>query len=115
MIVFAEHPETLLEQFVAGTLNHEETEFILIHLETCDHCLQITEQYWEATSWQESLASATRSDAALEEERARRIEQRVINQIHRADIAGRALWLGTQGFVQVSFALLRPLLEKLSR
>lgn len=115
MIVIADHPENLLESFVAGTLTRDETELVLAHLETCDHCLQITEQFWEAISWRESLASAATTDEMLEEERARRIEQRVINQIHRTNIAGRALWLGTEGFVQVSFALLRPLLEKLSR
>jgi len=115
MIVKAEHPEALLASFVAGTLPQEENELVLAHLETCDDCLQITEQFWETAPWHGNLAEVTRRDELLEEERARRIEQRVINQIHRTEIAGRALWLGTEGFVQVSFALLRPLLEKLSR
>lgn len=115
MIVLAEHPDALFEQFVAGTLSSEETEQILAHLDTCERCLGITEQMWEATPLLGSLAETGEVTAEMEEDRAQRIEQRVLNQIHRSDIAGRALWLGTQGFAQVSFALLRPLLEKLSR
>lgn len=115
MIVLADHPDPLLSQFVAGTLSETETEQVLSHLETCERCLTVTEQLWETTPLLGTLAATGDQSAEMEQERAQRIEQRVLNQIHRSDVAGRALWLGTQGFAHVSFALLRPLLEKLSR
>lgn len=109
------HPEALLEAYVAGTLSPEETEYVLAHLEVCDHCLTLTEHLWEMTPLPGGLAFLPEEEIELEQATAKRIEQRVIDQIHRSNVAGRALWLGTEGFAQVSFALLRPLLEKLSR
>ncbi|MCL4868787.1 MAG: zf-HC2 domain-containing protein [Anaerolineae bacterium] len=109
-----EHPESLLESYVAGTLSEAEIEQVLAHLETCDHCLAITERLWETTPLPGGLAALPSEPVDPEPVRVQRIEQRVINQIHRSEVAGRALWLGTEGFAQVSFALLRPLLEKLS-
>ncbi len=115
MIVVADHPDSLLASFVAGILSPTDAEQVLLHLETCERCLSLTEQMWETTPLVGTLAAAADETTEIEQERARRIEARVMNQIHRSDVAGRALWLGTQGFAQVSFALLRPLLEKLSR
>ena len=114
MMVVADHPDVLLNQFVTGTLSPQETEQILAHLDQCERCLNQVEQLWEAAPLREAIPLAE-ENGEIERERAQRIERRVINQIRRTDVAGRALWLGTEGFVQVSFALLRPLLEKLSR
>ncbi|MBP7999046.1 MAG: zf-HC2 domain-containing protein [Chloroflexi bacterium] len=115
MVITPDHPDTLLERFVSGTLAPAETEQVLAHLVTCDRCLSITEQLWEVIPLSVALTENTLETADMERERARRIEEQVINQIHRSHVAGRVVWLGTEGFFQVSFALLRPLLEKLSR
>lgn len=114
-MIVADHPDALLSQFVAGTLSPSETEQVLDHLDHCERCLDQVEQLWETSPLWEVIPLAVEAGADMERERAQRIERQVINQIHRSDVAGRVLWLGTEGFLQVSFALLRPLLEKLSR
>lgn len=112
---FTDHPDVLLSRFVTGTLSPSETEQVLAHLDQCERCLDQVEQLWETSPLQEIVPLAVEEGTNIEWERRQRIERRVMNQIHRSDVAGRALWLGTEGFLQVSFALLRPLFEKLSR
>lgn len=115
MVVFTDHPEALLSRFVAGTLPLAESDAVLAHLDQCEQCLEKVEHLWATTPLHQAMPLMGEDEVDVEPERGQRIERRVINQIHRSEVAGRALWLGTEGFLQVSFALLRPLLEKLSR
>ena len=115
MVVVTDHPDALLSQFVAGTLSQPESDAVLAHLDQCEQCLEKVEHLWATTPLHQAIPLLAEDEVDVEPDRGQRIERQVINQIHRSEVAGRALWLGTEGFLQVSFALLRSLLEKLSR
>ena len=102
----AQHPDNL-RAFVNGELDQIQIDVVMAHLAECDVCLAEVDALWAAQA-QMALSNPV---PALDETTARRVEKRLLNQLHRSDFGGRALWLGTAGFINTIFALLRPLIN----
>ena len=98
-----------LAAFVSGRLTEIETEAILTHLEECEHCLTIVDGLWEEGGWQD-----LDSNLHLDKEAAARLEQKLYRRIHRSQLAGDVVALGTRGMLQTVFALMAPFVGMLS-
>lgn len=98
-----------LAAFVTGRLTEVETETILAHLETCERCLMIVDGFWE-----EGNSQVVDSDRHLDKDSAAQIEERLYGRIHRSQLAGDVITLGTRGMLEMVFALLAPFTEMLS-
>ncbi len=98
------HPENL-EDFVAGRKNDEENTRILEHLAICEQCAAEVEALWTESPASDLLPDI--GDTPLEAMTA--MEESLFRQIHRSDLGGQVVKLGTQGFIKVIAALLGPI------
>ena len=103
--------DELLQQFVAGELDEAQTEAVLARLAEDEASLEKVDALWQ----EESLATAVFTIPPLEPERARRLRQRLVRQIHRSNLSANVIRMGTQGFGSVAMSLLRPLLDAPNR
>ena len=105
----------LLKKFVAGQLTDAEMEEVLIHLSEDEESLNNIEDLWQS----EPMAQAVSIASEIDPKSATRIKRKVIKRIHRSDLSGQVVQLGVRGFMDVTMAMLRPLLggrrEKLYR
>lgn len=105
-MAMTEHPENLLA-FVSGQLSEPEAEAVISHLAECDRCLTTVDDLW-----QDSLRHLTeRPSPSLDQETAKRLEGRLLRQIHRTDLGGRAVWLGTAGLLDTTLTLAPSLVD----
>lgn len=100
------HPEDLLA-FVSGQLTEAETEAVINHLAECDDCLETVDLLWNS----QSAEVGPRSISSLDAITVQRLEQQLLRRIHRSNLAGRAVWLGTSGLVETYLTMLPPLVE----
>ncbi|MCB0154733.1 MAG: zf-HC2 domain-containing protein [Anaerolineae bacterium] len=100
------HPEDLLA-FVSGQLTEAETEAVINHLVECDDCLEAVDLLWNSQSAEAGPGSISSLDAAT----VQRLEQQLLRRIHRSNLAGRAVWLGTSGLMETYLTMLPPLVE----
>ena len=98
-----------LAAFIKGSLTDIESETILTHLEECEHCLSIVDSLWEEGGWQDS-----NSNLRLDHDTAARLEQKLYRRIHRSQLAGDVVTLGTRGMFETVFALLAPFIGMFS-
>lgn len=101
-----DHPDNL-RAFVNGQLNEAETDIILNHLAECDQCLRIVDQLW--AEYPTDLAY--KAIPELDPITAKRLEKRLVKQIHRSDLSGRMVWLGTAGLMNTHLTILGPMVE----
>jgi anti-sigma factor RsiW len=98
-------PRQQLEQFVKGQMNETESEQVMSHLGQCDHCLALTDELWN----EQPVSRAMSEIVDLDDRTAERMQRKVTSQIHRSNLSGNMIRLGTQGFLSVALGLLRPL------
>ncbi len=101
------HPESL-EDFVAGRKNDEENAHILEHLADCEQCAAEVEALWAKSPASHILPET--SEAPPEAMTA--LEESLFRRIHRSDLGGQVIRLGTQGFINLIAALLSPLANR---
>jgi len=101
------HPESL-EDFVAGRKNDEENARILEHLAECEHCAAEVEALWTESPVNYILPEITEAAPGAMTE----LEESLFRRIHRSDLGGQVIKLGTQGFVNLISALLGPIVKK---
>jgi len=99
---FNEHPDNLAE-FVEGVLSDDEASQIITHLGECEACLDIVDTLWADNR---SLDMDKQEIPSLDQLALARVEGRVLRQIHRSDLSGRALWFGTAGLVDTYLKML---------
>ncbi|KAA3643805.1 MAG: zf-HC2 domain-containing protein [Chloroflexi bacterium] len=92
-----------LAAFVTGELTELENETILMHLEKCEQCFSIVDSLWEEGGWQHPD-----SNLHLDISAAARLEGKLYGRIHRSQLAGDVVTLGTRGMLKMVFALLAP-------
>lgn len=73
--------------------------------------LQIVDDLWQEQPSQTAVSHLPN----LEPERAKKVRRRLIQHIHRSDLAVNIVKMGTQGFGAVALSLLRPLLDTKNR
>ncbi len=105
MLTF-DHPQNLLA-FVNGQLSETETTTILSHLAQCDQCLATVDQLWA----EHPVGLASRAVPELDPIAAKRLENRLVKRIHRSDLGGRVVWLGTVGLMNTHLVMFGPMLE----
>ena len=99
------HPSAQeLEAFVAGRLAEADAETIIIHLAECEPCLALVDQLWVGVDDQ--------AVPNLDSERSRHVERRLWRRIHRSNLGGQVIRMGTHGLLSVLLALLRPLFSR---
>ncbi len=103
--------DELLKQFVAGELDEAQTEAVLTRLAEDEASLEKVDALWQ----KQAAATAVFTIPTLEPERAQRLRQRLLRQIHRSNLGANVIKLGTQGFGSVAVSLLRPLLNTPTR
>ncbi len=101
----------LLGKFVAGELEDAEAEQVLAQLAEDEASLQIVDELWQEQPSQTAVSHLPN----LEPEHAKKVRRRLIQQIHRSDLAVNIVKMGTQGFGAVATSLLRPLLDTKNR
>ncbi len=95
-----------LRRFVAGKLNPNETDAVIRHLPEDDEALDFVDDLWkEQNDWHTGDAPVT----PLTPQTAQLVEKKVVTRIHRSDLSGHILRMGTLGFGKVIMALIRPL------
>lgn len=100
------HPD--LQAYIDGKLTPAEMTAVEAHLENCDEC-----HTWLDEIWARYMAALSGEQTPeLSDEAARSMERRLLNQIHRSDLGGQALDLGTRGFFQVLLAMIKPLFSR---
>ncbi len=95
-----------LEQFVTGLLSEAEAEDVMSHLAECEQCLSLTDTLWTSQPVGRTLSESVDLDVTTAE----RLERRLVSRIHRSNLSGAVVRLGTQGFMSVALGLLRPLI-----
>ena len=103
--------DELLQQFVAGELDEAQNEAVLTRLAEDEASLEKVDALWQA----QSPGTAVFTIPPLEPERAQRLRQRLVRQIHRSNLGATVFKMGTQGFGSVAVSLLRPLLNTPTR
>ena len=98
---FNSHPDNLTE-FVEGFLSNDEANQIINHLGECDECLSIVDTLWKNRSPDTNEPDIP----SLDHLALARVEGRVLRQIHRSDLGGRAIWFGTTGLVDTYLKML---------
>lgn len=96
------HPD--LNAYLDGVLTPADIAAVESHLESCDECLALLDDIWGVRL--KGLAEL--EEPALPDATAWTIENRLLNQIHRSDLGGQAIQLGTRGFFQVLLAMIKP-------
>ena len=99
--------ENLLRNFVTGRLPEVESQLILDELEHDDEALAKVDELWAALSAYEQVWTTTE----LEADTALSLERRLFRGLHRSNLSGTALRLGTSGLGAVLLALIRPLVN----
>lgn len=99
------HPD--LNLYLNGTLTPDESTDVETHLESCDECLALLDDIWGIRL----TKAVDLEEPAMPDSTARAIENRLLNQIHRSDLGGQAIQLGTRGFFQVLLAIIKPFLS----
>ena len=101
-----EHPSfDTLAGFNSGKLPDDQVDSIIDHLSTCMQCLDIVDQTFQRGF----PGDASDSVPHLEAERAAQVERTLRQRIHRHDLSGQTIRLGTRAFIYVVLALLSPL------
>lgn len=98
------HPASL-EAFVAGRLSDDEAAAVLAHLNECEQCLEGVDRLW--AEYSTGIAEMDIPEPASTT--TSRIERRLVHRLHRSDLWGRTIWLGTFGLLNTLTAMLRPL------
>ena len=99
------HPD-LLEDFVAGKKNEAENALILDHLAVCERCTAEVESLWAKSPARHILPKINPADP----ETVDTLEESLFRRIHRSELGGQIIRLGTQGFAYSILALFRPIL-----
>ena len=95
------HPDNI-QAFVDGELSEAEAAEIISHMIECDTCLNQAD-----TLWANRTISGEESEIPdLDAPALARVEGRVLRQIRRSDLGGRAMWLGTVGLVDTYLTML---------
>lgn len=106
---------TVLEQFVDGLLESEESETILHHLAQDEESLAVVDALWQERGFvQMEGQEADAAVPALDAETAGQIERKLIDRIQRTDLTGQVVQLGTQAAGLAYWALLRPMVARFS-
>lgn len=92
----------MVQKMMTGQLNEQETEQLLELIEQSDENLETADAVWA-----EHLATLNNAPA-LKSQDTQRLAQLLARRIHRSDLSGQIVKIGTQGFTQVALALLRP-------
>ncbi len=101
-----------LKRFVAGDLDTDATERILTYLSENDDAVETVD-----TLWQEINLTPSGGDSEvpeLDDATAAKVEQQLFDRIHRTDLTGDVLRLGTQAASTVYWALLRPFVTRIA-
>lgn len=96
-----------LERYVAGQLSAAASEIVILHLETCDACIDYVETLWAATDIKVAIPSESEGPDI---DKTNELERRLIGQVHRSNLGGTLVQIGLGGFLDVFLALLRPLM-----
>ncbi len=94
-----------LKSVMAGRLNASEVESVLSHLDTCESCFEKVEQQWTLIS-----PVGGGETLGLDPETARKVEQRLLNDIRRSHLANHAVVFCSKGILLVLLGLLKPML-----
>ena len=89
--------------YINFSLDDEEERRIISHLGECDMCLSQVEAQWENHS---------RSVPDLPD---KTIESRLLQSIHRSNLAGSLVRLGVRGFLGAMLGLVAPLITPISK
>ncbi len=95
-----------LKRLIRGELEETAAHQVLLHLETCEVCLQTADELWEQLPWGQAI-SPNQPDAQT----AARLREKLSRQLSRSNLNGAVLRLGSKGFLGVVTAVLRPLLR----
>jgi hypothetical protein len=98
------HDELLL--FINGNLDSERSDEILVVLAEDDESLEIVEQLWQENGV--ISANLVTPDDDLDATAVAEVERKLIEHIHRSDLTGDVLRLGTQATGVAYWSLLRP-------
>ena len=101
----------LLRAFINGRLSDAQTTLLLEQLVDDEEALAAVDRIWE----EQGRGGANLRVPDLPTDQARRIERRLFDSLRRGDLGSKAIRLGTQGFLDVLLALLRPLLDPSSK
>jgi hypothetical protein len=99
--------DELLRQLVAGELDSVQTEEILTRLADDEASLEKVDAMWQA----QAKRTAVCPIPPLEPERAKRLRQRLVRQIHQSEPSTSHNPAGTKGWGSVAASWLRPLLN----
>jgi hypothetical protein len=103
-----EHPAShTLADLAAGRLADAEEQAVIAHLVECEPCLAAVDRLWD-----ELLATSGLAVPDLKPEAAERVERDLWRRIHRSDLAGETIRLGTHALLLVLLALLGPFFGK---
>jgi hypothetical protein len=94
----------ILDQFVAGKLNPEQTETVLALLAEDEASLERVDALWA----QQPVAATLPQLPPQARTQQPITQQRVLRRIHQNDLTLNMLLMGTHGFAQVTASLLRP-------
>lgn len=103
-----EQVRALLKRFVNGELDTIESERVLSILGESEHCLDMLDEIWA----EQPIGRALAESEILDKDRSKRIESRIVQQIHLSDTLATTVKLGTTGFGAVASGLLRPLITR---
>ncbi len=102
-----DHPHPKLQAYIDGRLPLEEIEAVERHVEQCTACLERLEALGrDAPAW-----PVNGHIPDLDAGTAHQLQARTFRQLRRSQLSGQTLRLGTQGFLGVVWAILRPFLS----
>lgn len=101
-----------LKRFVAGELDADDVGRILTYLAQDDDALEMVDELWQEIS----LTPPGNNDdvPVLDNATTQEVERLLFDRIHRSDLTGDVLRLGTQAASAVYWALLRPFVTRLA-
>lgn len=103
-----EQVTALLRRFIRGELDEEESNEVIEVLANHDQCIALLDQLWI----QQPVGQALAATPDLDNEVAIRLENKLVRQIHRSNMARTVFKMGTQGFFSVALGLIRPLTQR---
>ena len=88
-----------IQSYIQFELSEPENERIIAHLSECDTCLSLVDEKWMESSQPDPVLPSAK------------LEKRLMNNIHRSNLAGNFILLGLNGFLNSMIGILAPLLN----
>ncbi|MGB0387853.1 MAG: zf-HC2 domain-containing protein [Ardenticatenaceae bacterium] len=106
----APHPYRL-RAFADGELNNTEEAIVSKHVSECDACFAYVEEVWNRSEFTLNNPDIKElmNVPELSAETVQKLEQQLFGSLHRSSLGANTILLGTKGFVEVFFAILKPL------